>query len=102
MGSFFESGSVVEAEGVEPVLRGLREGEFDRAICDADCRVVVGEGLDMGGKSEVSGSMEDLPMLVAIDWAGDEEIPPGGNVAHQRLPCFFTQRLRRRQDRQLR
>ena len=76
----FQRGAVVEAEGVEPVLLLLSEGQGESARAEGDGGVVIGERLDVGGESEIGGAMDDLPVLVAIDGAGDEEIAAGVDI----------------------
>ena len=102
MRDLFQAGAVVEAQGVEPVLLLLSEGKRESAVGEADCGVVIGERLDAGGEPESSGAMDDLRVLVSIDGAGDEEIASGVDILQQRLPRFFAERLRRRQDGELR
>src|SRR5208282_5520996 len=85
--NFFESGPVVKAERIQPVLLLLTESERERAISQTNRRTVIRERFDTGGKSNVRGSMHDLPMLVAIDRAGDQQVAPGVNILQQRLPC---------------
>ena len=53
-------------------------------------------------ESEFGGSMHDLPVFVAIDRAGDQQISARVHVLQQCSPRSFVERLRRRQDRQLR
>ena len=52
----------------------------------------------MGAESESGGAMDDLPVLIAVDGAGDEEVAAGIDVGQQSLPCSFSQGLRRGQD----
>ena len=99
---FFQRGGVVEVQGFEPVLCGLREGQCDRTCSEGDRCVVIGERVDMGGESESGGAMDDLPVFVAVDGSGDEEVASGIDVGQQSLPCFFSQGLRGGQDGELR
>ena len=102
VGDLFQSGGVVEAQRFEPVLCGLREGQCDRTCSEGDSCVVIGERFDIGAESESGGAMDNLPVLIAVDGAGDKEVAASVDVTQQSLPCSFSQGLRRGQDGELR
>ena len=67
-------------------------------VRDADRGVVIGQRFDVSCESQVGGAADDLPVLVAIYRAGNEEVAASVHIVQQRSPCLLTQRLRGGKD----
>jgi hypothetical protein len=72
----------------------LIKGKRKRSIAQADGCIVIGERFDVSVNAEVGRSIDNLPVLVAIDRTGDQKIASSIHVLHKGAPPSFSQRLR--------
>src|SRR5208282_3814696 len=61
-------------------------------------RVVGRDGFNVGRDAERGETIDEVPVLVTGDGAGDEEIAPVPDIGEQSLPGGFAERLRGRKN----
>ena len=88
--NFFEGGSILETQRVEPGLLLHVEGECERVIVQLKAGVMVGQWLGVGVHFQLRGAVGVMPVFVVLHRSGDQQIAAFVRVLQQGMPRFLS------------